>query len=529
MPVTLRILTTLALVWVGPIGRADDGRAPVPDAAARATATAELKKEFAKELGGKDVKAKRALAQTLLDRAKASEDEPVKHYVALEQASALAVEVKDVRLALEAVDRLSAAFAANRATLGFAAVDAISHGTKDSGVIAEAAGACLELTGVAFDHDDAATAARSSTAAITLAKSIKLGGIAARATAIAELVGPFRTLSSAAAAAGKTLATTPDDRAAHEAVGRFQCFGRGRFDEGLEHLSKSPNAALADAAARELKRSESPADRDAVADGWWDLAPKEKDALTRARMLGHAATLYEATPADAAAERKAFVKARLDAITFRAFDGGVALTKDFSKDGPASQALATVRSYIVKQGIDRKSNDWKTKLPKFPDLTFSKGEEYVWRLETNQGAIAIRFFCDTAPKHVANFIYLSELGFFDGLNFHRVVPGFMAQGGDPTGSGAGHPGYMFDGEYVGAHKQDKPGMLCMANTGQPTSDGSQFFITFRATTELDGKHTCFGEVFDGMDTLKKLESQGTPDPGKPKIPLVIVSARVTVK
>ena len=129
---------------------------------------------------------------------------------------------------------------------------------------------------------------------------------------------------------------------------------------------------------------------------------------------------------------------------------------------------------------------------------------------------------------MTNFLYLTEVGFFDGLTFHRVIPGFMAQGGDPTGTGGGDPGYFIDGEFDGAPRHAEPGTLSMANTGKPKSDGSQFFITFRPCPELDGKHTVFGEVTDGMKVVKKLEAEGTPA-GPPKSKLVIVRATVFMR
>ena len=188
-----------------------------------------------------------------------------------------------------------------------------------------------------------------------------------------------------------------------------------------------------------------------------------------------------------------------------------------------------VRTKSVWSPIDHTGDGWRTRLPKFPELTFGTGEEYLWKLDTNQGAITLRLFSDTAPQHVANFLYLTELGFYDGLNFHRVVPGFMAQGGCPTGTGSGSPGYTFPAEFNPGPKHDKAGILSMANTGKPSSDGSQFFITFRAMPSLDGKHTVCGEVVEGMDVVKKLEAQGNPEPGKPKIALVINSAKVIVR
>ncbi len=121
----------------------------------------------------------------------------------------------------------------------------------------------------------------------------------------------------------------------------------------------------------------------------------------------------------------------------------------------------------------------------------------------------IRYFTDTAPMHVSSGIYLSRLGFYDGLNFHRIIPGFMAQGGCPTGSGRGNPGYFMAGEFKGNRKHDKAGILSTANTGRPNSEGSQFFLTFGPTRSLDGKYTIWGEVVEGQATLKALAKLGS--------------------
>ena len=105
-------------------------------------------------------------------------------------------------------------------------------------------------------------------------------------------------------------------------------------------------------------------------------------------------------------------------------------------------------------------------------------------------------------------IYLTELGFYDGLSFHRVIPGFMAQGGCPVGQGTGGPGYDYEGEFAPSARHDRPGLLSMANRG-PGTDGSQFFLTFVPTPWLDGNHTIFGEVVDGLETLDALEACGS--------------------
>jgi cyclophilin family peptidyl-prolyl cis-trans isomerase len=110
--------------------------------------------------------------------------------------------------------------------------------------------------------------------------------------------------------------------------------------------------------------------------------------------------------------------------------------------------------------------------------------------------------------HVSSTIYLVRLGFYDDLIFHRVIKGFMAQGGCPLGRGTGSPGYKYDGETDPKVKHDRPGLLSMANAG-PGTDGSQFFLTFVPTPHLNGKHTIFGEVVEGMEVVKVLESLGT--------------------
>ena len=138
--------------------------------------------------------------------------------------------------------------------------------------------------------------------------------------------------------------------------------------------------------------------------------------------------------------------------------------------------------------VEQRDPNWKQSLSKPELMSFAAGDQYFWVLDTNIGRIKVRLMPDVAPMHVTSTIYLTELGFYDDTVFHRVIPGFMAQGGDPTGTGRGGPGYKYDGEYSDTVSHDKPGMLSMANAGQGT-DGSQFFLTFVPTPFLDGKHT----------------------------------------
>ena len=120
------------------------------------------------------------------------------------------------------------------------------------------------------------------------------------------------------------------------------------------------------------------------------------------------------------------------------------------------------------------------------------------QMETTKGTININFFADEALITVANFVNLAQHGYYDGLNFHRVIANFMIQGGCPLGSGTGGPGYQFEDEFVASLRHDKPGKLSMANAG-PRTNGSQFFITHVATPHLNNAHTVFGEVASSED------------------------------
>jgi peptidyl-prolyl cis-trans isomerase B (cyclophilin B) len=140
-------------------------------------------------------------------------------------------------------------------------------------------------------------------------------------------------------------------------------------------------------------------------------------------------------------------------------------------------------------------------------------------LHTNHGPIVIELFDDDAPKTVANFTKLAGDGFYDGIIFHRVIPDFMIQGGDPTGTGSGGPGYTFEDEFN--DNKVVRGALAMANAG-PNTNGSQFFIvTTEAASWLDGKHTVFGRVTDGMDVVDAISALDTDARDRPSTDVVI--------
>src|SRR5678809_1055823 len=125
-------------------------------------------------------------------------------------------------------------------------------------------------------------------------------------------------------------------------------------------------------------------------------------------------------------------------------------------------------------------------------------------IQTNKGTIKVELLESDAPKTTENFITLAERGYYDGIKFHRVIKDFMIQGGDPTGSGTGGPGYKFADEIDRSLKHDKPGIFSMANSG-PNTNGSQFFITHVPTPHLDGKHSVFGKVLSGQDVVDKIQ------------------------
>jgi cyclophilin family peptidyl-prolyl cis-trans isomerase len=158
------------------------------------------------------------------------------------------------------------------------------------------------------------------------------------------------------------------------------------------------------------------------------------------------------------------------------------------------------------------SKQWSTP----PAMAIDPQKRYTAVFHTDKGDITVEFFTAKTPKTVNNFVFLARQGFYDGTIFHRVINDFMVQGGDPTGTGRGGPGYKFSDEFDPSLRHDKPGVLSMANAG-PNTNGSQFFLTHVPTPWLDGKHSVFGQVVKGLDVLLSIPER---DPQRMNAPAV---------
>lgn len=159
-------------------------------------------------------------------------------------------------------------------------------------------------------------------------------------------------------------------------------------------------------------------------------------------------------------------------------------------------------------------------------MTIDTTKRYVATINTNQGSIVIELLPNDAPKTVNNFVFLAREGYYDGVIFHRVIENFMIQGGDPTGTGGGGPGYNFEDEFVPSLVFDRPGILAMANAG-PNTNGSQFFITTVPTPHLNQRHTIFGTVLEGQDVAVAISKVPTNRQDKPLDDVIIQGIEIT--
>ncbi len=197
-------------------------------------------------------------------------------------------------------------------------------------------------------------------------------------------------------------------------------------------------------------------------------------------------------------------------------------------DPKVDPMIAAIDAFIAELALDKSDEEWKSKVPVPGAMAaFDPEKTYYWNLETNRGDLKIELFPKSAPLHVLSTIYLTRLGFYDDLVFHRIVTDFVVQGGDPTGTGNGGPAYRYGGEFDPDLSHNKKGIVSMANSG-PGTDGSQFFITCGRAVSLNGKHTIFGKLAEGKRTLSKLERAGSKR-GKPKRKVFIQKATITVE
>jgi cyclophilin family peptidyl-prolyl cis-trans isomerase len=169
------------------------------------------------------------------------------------------------------------------------------------------------------------------------------------------------------------------------------------------------------------------------------------------------------------------------------------------------------------KGISMSTKSWKTP----PEMMIDAKKQYKATFKTDVGDIVVKLFADKTPKTVNNFVFLAREGFYDDTIFHRVIDDFMAQGGDPTGTGMGGPGYKFGDEFHSSLKHSKPGILSMANAG-PNTNGSQFFLTHVPTPWLDNKHSVFGEVSEGLDVLLSIPARDPSRRNSPAVKLLTI-------
>lgn len=157
-----------------------------------------------------------------------------------------------------------------------------------------------------------------------------------------------------------------------------------------------------------------------------------------------------------------------------------------------------------------------------PGMQIDPAKTYLAAIDTDKGTIKAELFASRAPRTVNNFVFLAQDGFYDGVIFHRVIDDFMAQTGDPTGTGRGGPGYRFDDEFHPELRHDGPGVLSMANAG-PNTNGSQFFITHQPTPWLDDKHAVFGHVVEGMDVVNSIPARDPSNPSAAAVQIRTIS------
>ena len=196
------------------------------------------------------------------------------------------------------------------------------------------------------------------------------------------------------------------------------------------------------------------------------------------------------------------------------------------KKEDASKALSNAKPEGTPAPAAKSATPAMSAAPAATEAAPAKITNEIAVVETNLGTIKIKFYPDVAPKAVENWVGLAKKGYYNGVTFHRVIDGFMIQGGDPLGQGIGGPGYKFADEFHPKLRHDKAGILSMANSG-PNTNGGQFFITLGATPHLDNRHSVFGEVTSGMDIVRRIGSTPTGRQDRPVKDITILGIKIT--
>ena len=192
-------------------------------------------------------------------------------------------------------------------------------------------------------------------------------------------------------------------------------------------------------------------------------------------------------------------------LAARAFLGGEDTTVEQSANPDQTTSPTPLGGVACGGQVPPDAGKKKPTFKNPPEMQLDLDRSYRVAMMTSCGEISLQLFDDKSPKTVNNFLFLVKEGFYDGLTFHRIIKGFMIQGGDPAGTGTGGPGYQFEDEVDNGLKFDQVGLLAMANSG-PNTNGSQFFITAGDASHLNGKHTIFGKVIGGMDVVNTLNA-----------------------
>lgn len=221
-------------------------------------------------------------------------------------------------------------------------------------------------------------------------------------------------------------------------------------------------------------------------------------ALLASSLIAGAAVAQDDKPADTSKASTAQATETAKAAQQATEQAGKETSDTAAKPAETKPAEAPARQ------VETKPEEPVDPAAPYKNVKFAAGEKPRVVMETSMGNMVLELWPDVAPKHCQSFVYLVNKGFYDSVMFHRVVPGFVIQGGDPQGTGMGGPGYTLPAEFSTTLKHEE-GILSMARTSDPNSAGSQFFICLANTPHLDGKYTIFGKVVDGLDVIHKIE------------------------